>query len=403
MVARVGTPEQPVLARRGDDVRIDWGYGYLAARSESRRGRGRRPRRPATWGFHQHRHDPGAGRPHRGGPGRRGPAHDGGRVGPGRRGARGRHSLRHARVRRHQVHPLLLERSFRLVAPRRRDDGSDARDGRSRSRRARRQGEGVRRGAAARSRERRRPRSTRPSRCSPTGRRSPPPSSWPTPTDGRCSFRRRTSATGASRTVDVIYPMAPQFLLFGPELAKALLVPNLEYASSPRWKFPFAPHDLGTYPHATGQVYGGGEKHGREPDAGRGDRQHADPGRGRREDGGQRRFCRAVLARAGEVGRVPAREGFDPENQLSTDDFAGHLAHNVNLSAKAIIALGAFSQSEPTCAATRRSPPSTGRSPSSLPRAGRRKPTTATTSASRSTSRARGARSTTSSGTASSA
>ena len=161
---------------------------------------------------------------------------------------------------------------------------------------------------------------------------------------------KECESNGCIGTLDVTYPSIPLFLKYNPELVLGMLRPIIRYAKSDAWEFAFTPHDVGQYPLANGQVYGmvGQRFNTREK---RLSKQMPV------EECGNMLLCLAAVAKY--TGSVPAlftenkelmlqwtkylvEFGYDPGDQLCTDDFAGHLNHNCNLSLKAILGIAAY-------------------------------------------------------------
>lgn len=187
---------------------------------------------------------------------------------------------------------------------------------------------------------------------------------------------KENDSNGCIGTVDVSYPSIPLFLKYNPEYVRALCRQVLRFARMPVWTYDFAPHDVGRYPHATGQVYGLRKRSEQGVDHAHGQRfENGDvyppyfqyPADADVYDlayqmpveecgnmlvmlyvasyyDGKYDFIKKNMDLAEKWVEYLLEYGEDPNEQLCTDDFAGHLAHNVNLSAKAVMGVACFSR-----------------------------------------------------------
>lgn len=160
-------------------------------------------------------------------------------------------------------------------------------------------------------------------------------------TEGNVIFiSKECFSNGCAATVDVSYPSIPMFLYYNPELVKGMMRPIFKYAESEAWPFDFAPHDAGQYPLVNGQVYGGNAIESQMPVEECGNMLVMVTTTAIAEDDAS--YAAAHWDTLNAWVQYLIRYGEDPANQLCTDDFAGHLAHNCNLSIKAVMGVACF-------------------------------------------------------------
>jgi hypothetical protein len=157
------------------------------------------------------------------------------------------------------------------------------------------------------------------------------------------AFLKEISSDGNVSTVDVLYPASPAWIYADPGYLGLLIEPLLAYAETGGWPKTFAEHDLGSsYPNASGH------------------------NNGQEEDMPVEESGNMLIMTAAYLRRVPPATARtfagahytilkqwadylvanlpDPGFQNQTDDFAGPIAHSVNLAIKGIVAVAAMGQ-----------------------------------------------------------
>jgi hypothetical protein len=157
------------------------------------------------------------------------------------------------------------------------------------------------------------------------------------------AFLKEISSDGNVSTIDVLFPASPVWIHVDPEYLSLLLTPLLDYAEKGGWPKTFAEHDLGSsYPVAAGHNDGNEEDMPVE------------------ESGNMLIMVAAYLqGTSASSGSAFATTHYqilkqwadylvanlpDPGFQNQTDDFAGSIAHSVNLALKGIVAVAAMAR-----------------------------------------------------------
>lgn len=185
---------------------------------------------------------------------------------------------------------------------------------------------------------------------------------------------KECGSNGCIATVDVSYPSIPLFLLYNTELVKGMMRPIVKIARMPVWKYDFAPHDAGTYPNCCGNVYG--LQRGKNRFLGNMNEKSNEetwyplyllPGNYDLYDLKDQmpvEECANLLImqcacfnRDGDLSffaensdlaekwvEYLVKYGLKPEEQLCTDDFAGHLKNNLNLAIKATVGIACYAE-----------------------------------------------------------